>query len=438
MYRKKRKTMFSRTQKLEDDTIPDISSVRDRGKSRIVNDVEVKGLYLNVSGSGTKVTRTWRVRHRATGTTSSFRLGHFPAMGVDEARTKALAFKQSPSSFLNPVEEQIPAEDPHKTFREVFDAFLLEYVQSKKLKSRDEIDRIVTKYVMPEWENRVFRDIKKFDVAELLRKVQRGVADRSRLTNRGPVRDGGRQADVVLSIIRKMTIWYAANPMDERDNDYVSPVVRGMNRAEYSPRKRVLSDEELHVIWREAGAEELGVYGPIIRLLLLTAQRKDKIATMRRSDIRNGVWMIPVVSQEKGHIGKVQLPQVALDLIADQTEVDGNPYIFPAKRGSGPFNTWSDGKEALDARVRKHLPDIERWTVHDLRRTARTLMSRIKVPPDDAERTLGHKIGGVRKNYDWYAYEPEKTAALEALASEILRIVKHRRIRPITGMSMTH
>jgi integrase len=63
------------------------------------------------------------------------------------------------------------------------------------------------------------------------------------------------------------------------------------------------------------------------------------------------------------------------------------------------------------------------WTLHDLRRTARTLMSRARVDPDHAERCLGHVIGGIRANYDVHEYEDEKAEAYRALASLIERIV---------------
>lgn len=67
---------------------------------------------------------------------------------------------------------------------------------------------------------------------------------------------------------------------------------------------------------------------------------------------------------------------------------------------------------------------MPRWTLHDLRRTARSLMSRAKVPADHAERVLGHVIGGVRETYDRYEYLDEKRDALEKLAGLIELILK--------------
>jgi integrase len=83
------------------------------------------------------------------------------------------------------------------------------------------------------------------------------------------------------------------------------------------------------------------------------------------------------------------------------------------------FGGLSRGKAALD----KAAPLTERWVIHDLRRTARSLMSRAGVPPRHAELALGHVISGVEGTYDRYSYVEEKRAAFEALAGEVCRIV---------------
>ena len=69
---------------------------------------------------------------------------------------------------------------------------------------------------------------------------------------------------------------------------------------------------------------------------------------------------------------------------------------------------------------------IPNWTLHDLRRTAKTLMARAGVRPDISERVLGHVIPGVEGTYDRHSYEDEKRDALEKLAAQIERILKHQ------------
>jgi len=126
---------------------------------------------------------------------------------------------------------------------------------------------------------------------------------------------------------------------------------------------------------------------------------------------------------------RLRLPEQALAIAEAQPVIFGNPQVF-AGRGKGPFNSWSQCKEELDAKIleqrRKHDKNanpLPHWTIHDLRRTARSLMSRAGVRPDIAERVLGHAIAGVEGVYDRHAYDDEKALALKALAALMERII---------------
>jgi integrase len=111
---------------------------------------------------------------------------------------------------------------------------------------------------------------------------------------------------------------------------------------------------------------------------------------------------------------------------------DGRPreddFVFTATKGVRPFNGFSKAKAKLDdriaeARQREGSEPMPPWVLRDLRRTARSLMSRAGVSSDIAERVLGHVIPGVRGVYDRHAYEAEKRDALERLAGVIERIL---------------
>jgi integrase len=106
-------------------------------------------------------------------------------------------------------------------------------------------------------------------------------------------------------------------------------------------------------------------------------------------------------------------------------------FVFSTTNGTTPFHTLAEAKKELDktiAAIRKAdgREPMPHWQLHDLRRTARSLMSRAGVPTDHAERVLGHVIGGVRGTYDRHEYLDEKRAALEALARLIERIIANR------------
>jgi integrase len=213
-----------------------------------------------------------------------------------------------------------------------------------------------------------------------------------------------------------------------RNEHYVSPVVRGMERNDKGARSRILNDDEIRALWQAAG--DCGAFGALCKVAVLTAQRREKIATMRRKDIdADGVWTIPTDAREKGNIGVVQLPSMVLDIINAQPRIAGNPYIFPAARGTKPFSSFSDGKAALDDKMPKEIPQ---WQLHDLRRTARSLLSRAGVLPHVSEQVLGHKLQGVEGIYDRYSYAHEKADALQRLAALVDRI-----LNPPTGNVVT-
>src|SRR5262249_59366411 len=96
--------------------------------------------------------------------------------------------------------------------------------------------------------------------------------------------------------------------------------------------------------------------------------------------------------------------------------INGRNFVFThdGARGMGGF---SKSKKKLD-----QMAGVKGWRLHDLRRTARSLMSRAGVPNDHAERCLGHVINGMRKVYDHYEYLPEKAAAFEKLAEQVAAI----------------
>jgi integrase len=141
---------------------------------------------------------------------------------------------------------------------------------------------------------------------------------------------------------------------------------------------------------------------------------------MRWDDISDGVWTIASEDREKGNAGQLKLPQLALDIMEAQPRIHGNPFVF-ASGTKKHFNSWSQRKDEFDEK----LPDIAPWVIHDLRRTARSLMSRkeANVRPDIAERVLGHAISGVEGVYDRHDYFEEKADAVNKLAVLIEKIL---------------
>jgi integrase len=356
------------------------------------------GLVLRVSAKGRK---TWVAQYYAksvdkdgnrTTIPTSKALGLYPTLKVKEAREKARIF------LGDPVKAKAQADTG--TFREVAENFVKRYVDEKQLRTRNDIVRLLNSHIYPHWQQRVFREIKRADVADLLDKI----VDQH----------GSRQADVCLAIIRKCMNWFAT-----RDNDYSSPIVTGMGRHSGHKRDRILSDDEIRALWQACD----GTFGALVKVLLLTGQRRDKVITMQWEDVEDDVWTIPSAAREKTNAGSLRLPSAVLDVIKAQPRIVGNPFVF-AGRGTVPFNAVSDRKRELE----NNLGEMPHWTLHDLRRTARSLMARAGVRPDIAERVLGHTIKGVEGVYDRHSYSDEKAGALVKLAALVNTI-----INPPTG-----
>jgi integrase len=136
---------------------------------------------------------------------------------------------------------------------------------------------------------------------------------------------------------------------------------------------------------------------------------------MAWGELDGSAWTLPAI-RNKTKVDLVR-PLSKQALAALPAKVDGCSFVFTTD-GKTPISGFSKFKRAFDRAC-----GVTGWTLHDLRRTARTLMTRAKVPPDHAERCLGHVIGGVRETYDRWEFRDEKAEAYEALACLIERIV---------------
>ena len=383
-----------------------VAQLPKKAKRYTVVDPEMGGHYVRVMPEAANV--FCAVARNPDGKLVWATLGNAGVLNIREARDKAR------EAIKRIKEGKPPFPPPEKldSFETVARDWLTRYVEKNKLRTNDDIGRLLNKYILPAWKKRSFIDIRRGDVSKLLDQIED--------------EHGARQADICLAIIRKIMNWHAS-----RTNDYTSPIVKGMGR--YNPqehkRKRVLgrdndrktNDEEIRVFW--ACADGMGTFGALVKVLLLTGQRRSKVVAMRWSDLDDGVWHIPAEHREKSNAELLRLPPIALDVIAAQPKIVGNPYVFAAAVGKGPFNSFSQHKDELDAKMRERLPNMERWVLHDLRRTARSLMSRAGVPSEHAERTLGHAIKGVEGVYDRHRYDEEKADALDRLANLIETIV---------------
>ncbi|MGB8900748.1 MAG: site-specific integrase, partial [Methylocella sp.] len=210
-----------------------------------------------------------------------------------------------------------------------------------------------------------------------------------------------------------------------------NPVV-GTNKAtEETARDRVLSDNEVGLVWRHAGA---GQYGAIVRLLLLTAQRREEVAAMQWSELRldEGLWSLPASRSKNGRAHDAPLSQATIEILRAQREHPGRELVFG--EGAGPFQGWSNAKKALDKRLQAAGMTAP-WRLHDLRRTAATRMSELGVLPHVVEAVLNHISGhkaGVAGVYNRASYGAEKRQALDLWAAHVLALAEGRKANVVS------
>jgi integrase len=371
-----------------------LMALRRKRKRYVRADPELRGHYLRVPPSG-PITFAAVARDpygkqvwATIGTTSGLTIEH----ARERARDAIRRVKDGQSAFE-------PVAIKPDSYQAIAEKWLQLHVARQGLRSAGEIERLLRRHVLPYWGTRDFVSIRRSDINKLLD----AIAETS-VWN----------ADHTLSVIRKIAAWHAS-----RDDDYVSPFVVGMRRtrSEDRERSRILNDDELRAVWQ--AAETNGVFGALVRVLLLTGQRRGAVVGMKWDHVKDGgIWEIATEDREKGNIGAVRLPEAALAIIQAQPKFKSNPYVFAATRGPGPLNGYNKRKLSFDKAC-----GVIGWTLHDLRRTARSLMSRAAVSDEHAEHALGHKLQGVRRVYNRHDFFKEKSDALAKLAMLIEHIV---------------
>jgi integrase len=359
-----------------------------KGKRRLVWDALVPGLAVRVTDKGQRsfvlVTRYPGSRHPAPRS-----LGTVGAITLEDARTKARSWHKLISAGTDPAQAQAAAA------QNTLHAICAEYLarDGAKLRSREWRRAALERLVYPSLGAQPIAEIRRSDIVRLLDKIED--------------ERGSAMADRTLAIIRRVMNWHAA-----RSDDFRSPIVRGMARTSSRARDRVLSDDELRSIWRTANGSLFGSY---LRFLLLTAARRNEAAKMEHGELSGTDWTLPAARNKTNQDLIRPLSKTATAILTGLP--NQGKFIF-SRRGKAALGSFGVLKEEID-----RASGVSGWTLHDLRRTARSLMSRAGVPSDHAERCLGHVIGGVRGTYDRHEYHEEKRQAFEALASLIERIV---------------
>ena len=438
------------------------------------------GLYLVVQTTGSK---SWAFRYRYEGKPVKLTLGPTLILEPDEqepigdpqigkphtltsARQLAASLTRQVTRGENPVEatkaakrERVRAGEDPDLFERVAEDFIQRYAKTSNRESswretarllgfrpnpadpsklvRRQPSKDAFSGVANQWAGRRVQDIRRRDVVELLDLIADGGAPYS--------------ANRAFAAVRRLFNWCV-----ERDRLTASPCAGVRPPTTEISRDRVLSDAELKLVLR--ACETIGEpFGPFVKMLVLTGQRRDEVAGMLWSevDLDEGRWTLPRERVKNDTVHEVPLSSAALDVLEGLTKIEGAPpFVFtsgraskrsaegsePAKAALTAISGFSKAKLKLDAAMlaiaRKDAEEmgadggevraIPDWRFHDLRRTAASGMAALGVALPVIEKVLNHQSGsfaGVVGVYQRHGYRTEKAEALQTWAEHVGALV---------------
>ena len=333
------------------------------------------------------------LRYRHGGRQQMHSIGRFGSPWTpDTARAKALELLGTLSSGADPFAQSLSGE----TFGAEIERYLLRKKASLRPRSFIEDQRNLRKHSAPLHKLRL-AEIDRRTIAVLLGQIE---------TSSGPT-----ARNRLRSALSSFFSWAIQEGLTETNP------VQGTGKADAgASRDRVLTQDELRQLWRSLGDDR---FSEIVRLLLLTGQRRNEIGKLQWSevDLARKLIMLPPERVKNGRAHDVPLSAQALAILARLPRRNSSGFIF-ADRG---FNDWDRAKQELDQRL-----GFTDWRLHDIRRTCATMMAEIGVLPHIVEAVLNHQSGhkaGVAGTYNRARYEGEMRSALRRWADHLDRVV---------------
>ena len=367
-------------------------------------DAKLPGFGVRISTRGTK---SFVLMYRFGGRLRRHTIGRYPVMGLAQARSQAQTILLKAGLGEDPMSvngRRIPAG----CFAEVKEDFVrLHCLRNNKPSTVRSTQRLLDKEFLPYWRDRLVGGLGKSDILEILD----GIVERG----------APGAANHAYAAISKFFGWCS-----ERDLIGSNPCTEIKRPTKVSSRDRVLNCEELVHVWM--ASEKVGYpFGAIVRLLVLTAQRRGEVANMRWAHISfdDAVWHLPKELTKSNRAHVIPLTSSCRQLIQDLPGLH-EEFLFPA-RGSTTttFSGFGKCKERLD-----RLVGIDDWTLHDLRRTAATGMAELGVAPHVVEKVLNHASGtfsGVTGVYNRFGYLEAAREALTLWEGRIRELIAKQR-----------
>lgn len=374
-----------------------------------VRDKAVPGLRVRVGVTGT---RTFVLRKSVAGRYRNITLGRFcDRFGLADARKKArqlisdIELKADPAAALPAPRRQVFVTP---TVRALWPDYKAAKSHLRKIR---EVERVFERHILPVFGDRAADKITRGEITRFIDGIARTT----------PV-----MARNVLGYFSAFYSW--ALP---RLDDLPGNPCRDAGRPPApKPRERVLNEREIGVLWHVLDHEKKP-FGPAIKLLLLTGQRRNEVFDADRAefDLKAKLWTIAGVRAKNGATHLVPLSPAALAIVKDLLATERSEKLLPAR---GNWDASPSGFSKAMRRIREALEkelghEVPHWTLHDLRRTMATGLQRLGVRLEVTEAVLNHLSGsrsGIVGVYQRHNYFAEKRDALAAWAREVKRLAR--------------
>jgi integrase len=364
------------------------------------------GLALRITPKGRK---SWCTFYRFNGRLRRFTIGAYPAIKPAQARREAAAALERLRQGIDPAVEKKARRNALAPEADTFENLVRDYLERYARKNTapgtfKETKRVLeSKDDLAAWRSRPISEISRRDVIEVI----------DRIGKRAEV-----QANRTLARLRALFNWAV-----EKDRLASSPIIGMKPPTKERARDRALTADELRWFWK--ACETISwPFGPLAKLLLLTAQRRDEVGGMEWSEFNldQQTWTLPRHKVKNDRAHEVHLSDAAVQVLRSVPRVGNGPVFTTNGR---PVSGFSHGKSCLDAAMIEAKRDelgekaetIPHWILHDLRRTAATGMARLKIAPHVVDKVLNHVSGtirGVAAIYNQFEYLEERRTALEA------------------------
>jgi integrase len=378
---------------------------------REIPDGKAHGLYFVIHPTGAK---SWAVRYRFNGKPRKLTIGPYPDISLAQAREKAAKAKGKLADKIDPGAEQqaekaatkAKARQPSNSVEKVIEDFIALYA---KPNTRDwrETERLLAEFAEA-WKGRPLADIGKSDIHRVLDAI---VARGSPVT-----------ANRKFAQLRKMCRWAVSRGIIER-----SPVEGIDPPSAEKSRDRVLDTNELRLIWLAAG--DLGFpFGPIVKLLILTGQRRSEVGGMEWSelDFEKGLWTIPAARSKNRLQHVLPLPPQAEEIIKGLPRFSGSKFVFsPGDTAPSGFSRAKTRIDGIITTLNGAKPTAP-WVLHDIRRSVAAGLAALGVNLPVTEKLLNHISGsfaGIVGVYQRYNFADEMRVAIDRWSQHIGTVV---------------